>query len=144
MAHLTITGKEGVSIHMQIKSPTGYPTLQQPSTTCNALSNFQYNGRYVAANCTANPSCLSVRCIDPTFSNTIPGVYYYGINLLPCSNPPAVQVLLVDTDSVAQINATVSMTTSGIPLATSNVQVTATITMELNQDRTSFDFMVSQ
>lgn len=42
---------------------------------------------------------------------------YYGINLLPCSNPPAMQIILADTSLMTQINATLSGETRSIPFA---------------------------
>ena len=94
---------------------------------------------YDLGECNTNPSCLSFKCIN--FDDA--GINYFGLNLFPCSRPPSLQVLLLNTnDLTAQVNVTVTNTTTGIPFTDDSLG-TLTVVMEINADLTTIDVMVS-
>ena len=59
---------------------------------------------------------------------------YYGINLLPCSNPPAMQIILANTSLMTQINVTLTGQTINMPFADTRLGTLAvTVTLMITE-----------
>ncbi|KAL5489437.1 hypothetical protein EMCRGX_G018529 [Ephydatia muelleri] len=90
-------------------------SLQQLSIDAQSASVLQLS-------CSTNVQCTGVRCVP-----TLPSLFGVDLTVLPCRDPPAVQISLVDTSGYAVLyNGTFdrSQNVSVSPLLTLSVEIT--------------------
>ena len=111
--------------------------MQQPASTCAALSTLQGADEWFIGNCTVNPSCTAVKCIDPSAI----GINYNALDIFPCADPPAVRILISESGIIPIFDGIVTQTTSGLPYFLTSLG-TLDVVLEWGDDGTSFDISV--
>eukprot|EP00731_Ephydatia_muelleri_P020062 Em0012g887a len=132
------TGQRGISIQRDTDSlffnatvdgAVVVPNVAVPLNTsycaCRSLQQLSIDAQSASVlqlSCSTNVQCTGVRCVP-----TLPSLFGVDLTVLPCRDPPAVQISLVDTSGYAVLyNGTFdrSQNVSVSPLLTLSVEIT--------------------